>query len=108
MPARHHLPDPSLPFGGRLGISIDETATVLGVNRDSVHRCINDGRLAAFKFGRRTLVHAASILKLMQDNAVVPKPRFSEGRDTTASTSHARGRAAARRKRPVARAVAAS
>ncbi len=50
----------------RLAYSINETARALSLGRTSVYAMIADGRLEAFKLGRRTLVKAASVLRLVQ------------------------------------------
>jgi excisionase family DNA binding protein len=71
---------PSAPFDGRLGVSIDETATALGVQRDTVYRLIGDGRLIASKLGRRTIVHVASVQRLLAETVVIPKPRVRRRR----------------------------
>jgi excisionase family DNA binding protein len=71
---------PSAPFEGRLGISIDETATALGVQRDTVYRLIGDGRLIVSKLGRRTIVHVASVQRLLAETVVISKPRVRRRR----------------------------
>ena len=38
-------------FEGRLGASIEETATALGVQRDTIYRLIGDGRLTISNSG---------------------------------------------------------
>ena len=48
-----------------LSCSINETARVLSVGRTSVYSMIADGRLEAFKLGRRTLIKADSIRRLV-------------------------------------------
>lgn len=48
-----------------LAISINDTAKVLGLGRTSIYAMIADGRLEAFKLGRRTLVKAESIRRLV-------------------------------------------
>src|SRR5215469_765335 len=73
---------PSAPFEGRLGISIDETATALGVQRDTVYRLIGDGRLIVSKLGRRTIVHVTSIQRLLAETVVISKPRVRRRRTT--------------------------
>jgi excisionase family DNA binding protein len=75
----------SAPFEGRLGISIDETATALGVQRDTVYRLIGDGRLIVSKLGRRTIVHVASVQRLLAETVVVSKPRVRRRRAAVAA-----------------------
>jgi excisionase family DNA binding protein len=74
MPARpakspESHPSAPLPFGGRLGVSVDETAESLGLNRDTVYVLIETGRLRTSKIGRRRVVHVASILSLLAETA---------------------------------------
>ena len=49
----------------RLAYSINETAQTLSLGRTSVYAMIADGRLVAFKLGRRTLIKADSIQRLV-------------------------------------------
>lgn len=49
----------------QLAISISDTARALGMGRTSVYAMIADGRLEAFKLGRRRLVKAESIRRLI-------------------------------------------
>jgi excisionase family DNA binding protein len=49
----------------RLAYSINETAAALCLGRTSLCAMIADGRLEAFKLGRRTLVKADSIRRLV-------------------------------------------
>lgn len=51
----------------KLAYSITETARVLSLGRTSVYHMISDGRLEAFKLGRRTLIKASSIKRLVDD-----------------------------------------
>ena len=67
-------------FEGRLGCSIDETSTALGVQRDTVYRLIAEGRLTMSKLGRRTIVHVASIQRLLDETVIRPKPRVRRHR----------------------------
>jgi excisionase family DNA binding protein len=53
----------------KLAYSIHETAEVLSLGRTSVYAMIADGRLEAFKMGRRTLVKAESIRRLVDRQA---------------------------------------
>lgn len=48
-----------------LAVSIKDTVTALGVGRTTVYEMIKDGRLEAFKLGRRTLVRTESIRRLV-------------------------------------------
>ena len=49
----------------QLAVSINDTAKTLGMGRTSIYAMIADGRLEAFKLGRRTLVKAESIRRLV-------------------------------------------
>jgi excisionase family DNA binding protein len=49
----------------RLAYSINETARTLSLGRTSIYAMIADGRLQAFKLGRRTLIKAESIRRLI-------------------------------------------
>jgi len=51
----------------RLAYSINETARTLSLGRTSIYAMIADGRLEAFKLGRRTLIRAESIKRLISD-----------------------------------------
>ena len=53
----------------RLAYSINEAARVLSMGRTSIYAMIADGRLEAFKLGRRTLIRAESIHKLVSRKA---------------------------------------
>jgi excisionase family DNA binding protein len=49
-----------------LAVSINDTVRMLGIGRTSIYRMIKDGRLEAFKLGRRTLVRVESIRRLVE------------------------------------------
>lgn len=49
----------------KLAYSINETARALSMGRTSIYAMIADGRLKAFKLGRRTLITAESIHRLV-------------------------------------------
>jgi excisionase family DNA binding protein len=48
-----------------LAVSINDAAKALGPGRTSIYAMIADGRLEAFKWGRRRLVKMASIRRLV-------------------------------------------
>lgn len=50
----------------RLAYSINDTAKTLSLGRTSIYAMIADGRLEAFKLGRRTLIKAESIRRLLE------------------------------------------
>lgn len=49
----------------KLAYSINETAQTLSLGRTSIYVMIADGRLEAFKLGRRTLIKGESIRRLV-------------------------------------------
>lgn len=49
----------------RLAYSINETARALSLGRTSIYVMIGDGRLEAIKLGRRTLIKADSVRRLI-------------------------------------------
>jgi excisionase family DNA binding protein len=53
----------------RFAYSINETARALSMGRTSIYAMIADGRLEAFKLGRRTLIRAESIRRLIDGQA---------------------------------------
>lgn len=48
-----------------LALSINDTAKALGLGRTSIYAMIADGRLEAFRLGRRRLVRMESIRRLV-------------------------------------------
>jgi excisionase family DNA binding protein len=48
-----------------LALSINDTARTLGLGRTSIYAMIADGRLDAFRLGRRRLVRMESIRRLI-------------------------------------------
>ena len=64
--ARWHPPAALEHFDmDRLAYSINDTARTLSLGRTSIYAMIADGRLVAFKLGRRTLIKADSIQQLL-------------------------------------------
>ncbi len=53
----------------RLAYSINDTARTLSLGRTSIYAMIADGRLESFKLGRRTLIRAESIRRLVAGQA---------------------------------------
>lgn len=49
----------------QLAVSISDTVKALGVGRTTIYGMIADGRLEAFKLGRRRLVKAESVRRLI-------------------------------------------
>ena len=48
-----------------LAVSINDAAKALGLGRTSIYALIADKRLDAFKLGRRTLIRADSVRRLV-------------------------------------------
>ena len=48
-----------------LAVSINDAARALSLGRTSIYAMIRDGKLEAFKLGRRTLIRAESIKRLV-------------------------------------------
>lgn len=53
----------------RMAYSINDTAKTLSLGRTTVYALIKEGRLETFKLGRRTLVKAESIRRLVEPQA---------------------------------------
>ncbi|MFM9979221.1 MAG: helix-turn-helix domain-containing protein [Sphingomonadaceae bacterium] len=49
----------------QLAVSVSDTVKALGVGRTTIYAMIADGRLEAFKLGRRRLVKAESVRRLI-------------------------------------------
>ena len=85
------------PLGDRLALTINETATVLSIHRDSVYKLLHSGELVASKVAGRTVVHVASIQRLLANSVFEPGPRYrghagnalriTRGRDAQADVS---------------------
>jgi len=48
-----------------IALSINDTAKALSLGRTSIYALIREGRLETIKLGRRTLIKAASVHRLM-------------------------------------------
>ena len=53
----------------KLAYSINETADLLSVGRTSVYKFLDEGLLESFKLGRRTLIKAESIKRLVDEQS---------------------------------------
>ncbi len=53
-----------------MAVSINEAAKALSLGRTSIYALIADGRLEAFRLGRRRLVTVESIHKLVAESKV--------------------------------------
>lgn len=54
-------------FDGRLGLSVKEITDALGISRTVTYDLLASGRLTRIKIGRRTVITADSIARLLQD-----------------------------------------
>lgn len=52
-----------------IATSVNDAAKALGVGRTSIYQLIREGRLEVVKLGRRTLIKADSIRRIVQDGA---------------------------------------
>jgi excisionase family DNA binding protein len=56
---------PSAQTVPRLALAINEAAKAIGISRDSLRRRISEGKLRAFRFGRRLLIRREDLEKLI-------------------------------------------
>lgn len=62
-------PQPLSTPDQKLALSVDETAKLLGVSRNTVYEAIRQNRITAIRFGRRMLVPRAALEQLLSGNA---------------------------------------
>jgi excisionase family DNA binding protein len=78
VPTRHQSPESEQsPFGGRIGLSVNEAAQSLSIDRDTIYKLIASGRLVSSLLGRRRIIHATSVTQLLRDTVVPPVPRYA-------------------------------
>jgi excisionase family DNA binding protein len=63
----------------QLAYSINDTARVLSLGRTSIYAMIADGRLEAFKLGRRTLIRAESVRRLVAGDGLDENTKIGWG-----------------------------
>jgi excisionase family DNA binding protein len=51
-----------------IAVSIKSAAKAIGIGRTSIYRLINEGRLTTVKLGRRTLIKAESLRRLIEES----------------------------------------
>jgi hypothetical protein len=64
------VPASSLPLNARFGVSVAECAYTLSIDPATVYELINDGQLVATQIGRCRIVHALSLLKLLERRTI--------------------------------------
>ena len=64
----HPHPQPLSTSDQKLALSVDETAKLLGVSRNTVYEAIRQNRITAIRFGRRMLVPRAALEQLLSGN----------------------------------------
>ncbi len=80
---------PPLP---RRAFGVDEAAAMLGINRATIYRMMNDGELATFLIGGRRLIPAEEIDALLAGASDAPPRLSSPARSAEASRKRGRGR----------------
>jgi excisionase family DNA binding protein len=62
-------------------VSVDEVAQVLGISRNHAFRCVGRGEIPSVRIGRRVLVPAAFLDRLLSvdDQDLVEDPRRANG-----------------------------
>ena len=51
----------------KLAVSITEAAAMIGIGRSSIYNLFRDGKLQAYKAGKRTLVKVEDIQRFVND-----------------------------------------
>ena len=54
-------------YADKSGLSIEESAARSGFGKDGIYRAIREGKLEAKKFGRRTIIPAASLERFIAE-----------------------------------------
>jgi excisionase family DNA binding protein len=55
----------------KLTLSVDETATLLGISRQLAYTSVKEGRIPAIRIGRRLLVPRRALEKLLEEGRLV-------------------------------------
>ena len=62
-----------------LAYSLDDAARLVGVSRRHVYRLLAEGRLRSVLLGRRRLIAAAELARLLEVDAAEPSPEARRG-----------------------------
>jgi excisionase family DNA binding protein len=66
MPAQESIPPTSLLLAGRLTVTVDEAAKLLGIGRTLAYEAVRVGELPTIRIGRRILIPVAELIRLSE------------------------------------------
>jgi len=108
---KHTQPRQHLPLDQLVSLSIAEVSERTGWPLSTVYDLINAGRLETYVLGRRRFAVAASVVRLMAEQATAPlgrmlpargeHGRFAKATKAAAASTKAKGQAPHRIRRPV-------